>query len=234
MEQLELEAVVRTEKGTSRVKRLRSQGLIPGIIYSGSEKSMPISVKEMLLGKILKKGENIIVALKIKQDEKELKKTALIKEVQHDPVTSKIMHVDFHLISLKKKIEIKVSLLLVGESVGVKRGGIVEYHVREIPIKCLPTAIPGHIEVNISELDIGDSIHVANLRVPEGIEILYPKEEVILTITPPSEIKEEVVKEVTPTEPEVIGEKEREERRTAKETQQEEKKKEEPKSAKTS
>lgn len=221
MDKIELVVNIRDEKGGSESRRLRNKEFIPCVLYGNKEKNILISVKEKEIKKILSKGENILVYLKF--DGKET--PVIIKEVQSHPVSGKLLHLDFYMISLKEKIEVEVPVEIFGESPGIRDGGILEYHLRELKVRCLPTEIPQKIEVDVSGLKIGDSMHISDLKIKSGIEILADKEEVILTVSQPTELKvEEVAAAVT--EPEVIGEKEREERRLQAEKEKEEAKKE--------
>ena len=223
MERIELEASLRQERGKNESRRLRVKGFIPSVLYGGKEEVVSLSVKEKELKKVLGKGENIVVYLKVDNSEP---KPAIIKDFQLNPVTGKLAHTDFYRISLKEKIEVEVPFKIFGESPGIRDGGILEYHLRTLRIKCLPTEIPQKIDVDISTLTIGDSLHIFDLKIPESIEVMADKEEVILTVSAPSELKVEEVVAAEPTQPEVIGEKEREERRLAAENEKEEKKKE--------
>lgn len=212
MEKIELKIEERQKIGTSESKRLRSKGLIPSVIYGVKDKPVHSVVDEKELKNILKKGGHPIITLKVGDKEK----SAIIQEVQRHPVSSNILHVDFHSISMKEKIEVKVPLVVKGEPIGVKSGGILSFLLREIPVRCFPGAMPHHIEIDVSSLNIGDSIHIKDITVDKEVEILLSKEEAVITVTPPTTEKEkEPAAEEVPSQPEVIGEKEREERKAA-------------------
>lgn len=232
MDKIELGVNLREEKGGNESRRLRNKEFIPCVVYGNKEKDILISVKEKEIKKILSKGENILVYLKFDAEGIPMAKTwdgketpVIIKEVQLHPVSGKLLHLDFYRISLKEKIEVEVPVEIFGESPGIRDGGILEYHLRELKVRCLPTEIPQKIEVDVSSLKIGDSMHISGLKIKSGIEILADKEEVILTVSQPTELKVEEVPAAV-TEPEVIGEKEREERRLQAEKEKEEAKKE--------
>src|SRR6185369_12195669 len=134
--------------------------------------------------------------------------TALIRSVQYDPVTHNILHLDFQHISLTETIEVRVTVHLTGTPTGVKdAGGILEHILREIEVRCLPTAIPASIDADVSALNIGDSVHVRDLTVP-NVTILTDADATIATVVPPTVMEEkpaeEVVAAATPAEPEVI------------------------------
>jgi large subunit ribosomal protein L25 len=152
-------------------------------------------------------GENVIVTLLL-DDKKDSQRKVLVREVQRDPVTGAILHLDFHQISLTKKLTIQVPIHLVGTPVGVDDGGILQHALRDLEIECLPTAIPEKIEVDVSHLKIGDSVHVGDIRV-ENAEILSDSKSSVVSVVPPTVFKEpEVAAPVAEEEPEVIGEKE--------------------------
>ncbi|MFH1825020.1 MAG: 50S ribosomal protein L25 [Candidatus Firestonebacteria bacterium] len=226
MEQLELKAKVREEKGKNAANRLRFKNEIPGIFYGGQENTLLIlSVKDIQKIISTKGGENILINLKIEGKED---KIAIIKEIQVHPVSGGLLHVDLYQVSLVEEITVNVPIKIFGNSPGVKLGGILEHHLRELKIKCLPAKIPSDIPFDISNLNIGDSVHVKDLKIPLEIKVLENLEEVVITCGAPKEeeVKPEGAIEEAPTGPEVIGEKEREEKKAATEKLKEEKTKE--------
>ena len=153
------------------------------------------------LYKVMSRGENVLVNLKI--DNKE--KTVMIKEIQRDPVEDKIIHVDFYKVSLQEKVTIKVPLEIVGEARGVKeKGGVLEQILRELEVKCLPKDIPEKITLDASELDIGHSFTVEKLKIPADIEVITPVDSTVVTVIAPTVLEEEKKPEEEITEPELI------------------------------
>ncbi len=211
MEEIILEADVRSEIGKSKVKALKTAGFIPAVVYSQGKESIPIKLSrhEFLTLIHHQRLENAIISLKIKGDLKKASRSCMIKEMQHDPVAGDIRHIDLNEISLTKAIKVNVPVVTIGESTGVKQdGGALEYILREIEIECLPTAIPKNIEVDISALKIGDSVHVKDIKFSADIKVLSDQESVVLAIAAP--MKEEVAVPVEgeeKVEPEVIKEK---------------------------
>lgn len=198
--------------GKASAKRLRATGKIPGIIYGQSETTVPLAIDGKIFHDILHahRGENVIFDVEIPGAAKPLK--ALLREIQHHPVSGEILHVDFQHISMTEKITVRVPVILVGSPIGAKeKGGILEHILHEVEIECLPTDIPEHIEADVSGLDVGDSIHISDL-VAENVKIITEASRSIATVVPPTIIKaavaEEVVAEEVPAEPELI-EKER-------------------------
>jgi large subunit ribosomal protein L25 len=158
------------------------------------------------------RGESFVLKLRVKDNGKYQERSVLIKQIQHHPVRDDIIHVDFNEISLTKTIKVKVPLVAVGEAVGVKLdGGVLDHILWELEIECLPAQIPESIEVNVSGLKIGDSLHVKDLTVPEGVKFLNDPEAAVLAVDMPR--KEEAAPAAAEAgagakaEPEVIKEK---------------------------
>ena len=196
----------RQRLGKGGARKARAAGEIPGVLYGHGEEPVAVSVEARAFDLALRghKGGNPIVNLAVSGSEY----TALIRDVQYDPLSHSILHLDFQHISLTETIEVKVAVHLVGLPIGVKDGGgILETIQREIEVRCLPTAIPPFIEVDVSHLNIGDSVHVRELSVTD-ITILNDGAETIATVVPPTVMEEKpadaVVTEGATSEPEVI------------------------------
>ncbi len=223
MLEVKMKAYSREERGKQAAKRLRNSGMIPAVMYGHKEETISMSIETAEFMRLLRKekGDNVIVNLF--WDKKNSKKT-VIKEVQRNPVTSDIIHIDFQHLIPTEKIEIDVPIVLVGTPVGVKEeGGVVEHVVRKISVKCLPKDIPSHLEIDISELSIGASVHVADLKIKGG-EILDRLDETVVTVITPRqyEIEEEKEEEaVAEEEAAVEGEEKEEEKGTEKPTEKE-------------
>ncbi|MCM8765537.1 MAG: 50S ribosomal protein L25 [Candidatus Omnitrophica bacterium] len=231
MEEVGLLGKVRETKG-KQVNRLRKEGWVPAVVYKKGEESLPLQLPRKDLEKILHTslGGNILISLKIEKESPSQKgksqevKTVIIKEIQRDPLTEELLHIDFQQISLTEKIMVNVPLAIVGEAVGVKRdGGILEHLLWELPIECLPTAIPEKIEVDVSQLEIGQSIYVKDLKIPEGIRVLAPPEQTVIMVEMPKveKVEEKVEEEVV--EPEVIKQKKPEVEETGEKKEEEKK-----------
>lgn len=211
MQQILLNVKVRDSVGRGASGRLRRQGSVPAIVYGRKENPLILEVVERDFKGIagVTAGQNAIISLNPEGIEGEI--LALVKDVQYHPVTNRLLHIDFYRISLRDKVKVSVPVEVTGESVGVKRGGILEHILWEVEVECLPTRVPKRIEVDIASLKIGDTVHVRDLKTEEGISILSGEEKTVLSIVPPTVIKEEVVEEVEKeiAEPERIGEKEK-------------------------
>ena len=220
MERPILVAKSRVALGTRVVRRMRREGLIPGVVYGKATSPIPVLVSRKDLTKFLhaQEGEHGLLTLRVEADPALkgkggvdsrglLEKPVLIKDIQHDPVDGEIVHIDFHVIVLTEQIRIKIPIVLKGEPVGVKEeGGILEHFLREVEVECLPTEIPKQVEHDISSLSIGDAIHVRDLVPPAGARITTELESVIASVLARKEEKIEEVAEAI-TEPEVIREK---------------------------
>jgi len=237
MQEVNLEVKLREKTGKEVAKKLRREGLIPGVVYGAEGKTLSIQVPEKNFTQILHSGfgENVLITLNIANGKTQSKKV-LIKEIQHDPVRGNIVHIDFHHIQLTKKVTVKVPVQLTGLADGVKnQGGILQHILREIEVECLPTDIPAKIEIDVSPLRIGDSIHVRDIKL-EKATVLSDPEGTLASVVPPMKEEEVPVAAAAPvegeiTEPEVISEKKAEERAAEREKAAAEEGKEEKKGA---
>lgn len=204
MERFNITAELRADigiKGT--LKNLRKNGKIPAVIYGGDGATVTLLVTEKEISSILRTSNAVI---KIKYGDKE--DTVIVKEIQRNVVTDKLLHIDFQRILMTEKIKVKVPVKLTGEAYGIKvQAGILEYSMREINVQCLPTEIPKEIEVDITELHIGSGVRIKDLHT-EKVEVLDDPNQIVVSIVA---AKEEVVEPVAatevagPAEPEVIG-----------------------------
>jgi large subunit ribosomal protein L25 len=172
MEATELKACIRTESGKGPARRFRKEGLIPAVFYGRGEKATHLSVVAADLLKIVKKKrDNIFIKLLI-DGEKPLEKLSLMKELQVEPVSRRFYHADFFEIRMDRKLTLDVPLRFAGIPVGVTNGGELQHLKRDLKVSCLPNALPDYIDVDVSGLDIGNSIKVQDIAVPEGITVL--------------------------------------------------------------
>ncbi len=183
MKQVTLSAIKREKTGKETAKKLRRQGLVPAIIYGHHFDPLPIAVKFSELESILHKykGETLLFNLEINNGQTS-KVQAILKEYQIHPVTDKIIHLDFLAIKEGETITLDIPLEFVGRPVGLTRGGVLEILMHELTIECLPANIPDKIQVDISNLDVGDVLHVKDVQVPEGVKVVDDPEETVVTI----------------------------------------------------
>jgi len=214
MEEIRLEVQPRASLGKQKVKTLRREQLIPGIVYGGGKAAQAVQIDRRTYERIRRQHHGEIVFSLNLPDGKKKDGTfyAMVREEQHHPVTEQILHVDFIRISLTEKIEAHVAVEVKGEPVGVKRdGGSLDHLLWELTVECLPTNIPEKIVVDVSSMEIDQTVHVKDLVLPEGVVAKHDPEALVLAVTPPR--KEEVAEptgEEGPEEPEVIKEKKEE------------------------
>jgi large subunit ribosomal protein L25 len=192
MEKLNLNVEKRDSRGKGAARELRRSGFTPAVVYRAGD-SIPVQIAAKEMARFVNKtaGEQVLVTLNLGEDSRQ----AILKEYQKDPITGELLHVDFQEILSTEEIEISVHIITSGECIGVKRDkGILQYGIREIDIKCLPDKIPGHVTVDVTNLVIGKTIHVADLNLGEGIKVLTDPGELIVGVIA---VKEEVV-EVAP------------------------------------
>lgn len=210
MERTTLSVERKEKSGKGAARSLRRNGIIPAILYRGGS-SVPVQISGRELSNFISKtaGEQVIVNLQFPDDARQ----AIVKDFQVDPVNGSLLHVDFQEISATEPIRVMVHVVIKGEAIGVKRDkGALQYSLREIEIECLPDNILGHIDVDVTNLGLGQSIHVSDLNIGKEIRVLTDPDEVIVTVTA---IREEVAAPVVPAEtvePEVLkkGKKEEE------------------------
>ncbi|MDI1312015.1 50S ribosomal protein L25 [Prosthecobacter sp.] len=164
---LDLQAEVRTQSGTSAVKRMRKAGTIPAALYGRKVKPSSLQVHGKTFSKLLagSASDNILVSLKIAGEEQ----LALVQEVQHDYLRGGILHIDFHAVAADEEIHANVPVTTIGEAKGQKQGGMVEAIHHEIEVRCLPKDLPESIEIDVSALEVGQGIHVSEIKFPEGV-----------------------------------------------------------------
>lgn len=198
----------RPAQGSRPVKRLRAEGVVPGVVYGKDVKPLAVSINRRELVRLLQAtaGEHPLVTLKL-QDTAPWEKPVLVKEIQYDPVDGHVLHVDFHAIVLTERLRVRVPLVLKGEPVGVKQdGGILEHFLREVEVECLPADMPSSVEFDVTGLQLGQTVHVRDLGAPKNAKITTDPDGAVASVLAP---KEEKPEEEAPTsaEPEVLREK---------------------------
>jgi large subunit ribosomal protein L25 len=202
--------------GTRATKRLRKSGLIPGVIYGHGNDAVLIAVEPHVLREALHTSAGMHAVLDVTFEGQKRGHKAIVKELTLDSVKNNVIHIDLQEIRLDETIETTVSIRFEGEPKGVKAGGMLDESTREVTVKGLVTAIPEHLVVDVSELDMNETLQVSDLTVPEGIEIMAELDEVLCSVLPPRKVEEEVVEGeeavegVVAAEPEIVGKKEEE------------------------
>ena len=172
MAKFSLAARIRDNKGKGVARRLRRDDQIPAIFYGPNAKTTMLSVSYRDLGGIIKQttSENIILGLKIESESGIESRKVMLKELQIDPIKDTYLHADFYEISMDKELTVDIPVHLVNAPIGVQKGGILQHVKREITITCLPDNLVDSLEVDVSGLDIGESVHIRDIEIPEGIK----------------------------------------------------------------
>jgi large subunit ribosomal protein L25 len=191
LKQLELTATLRSDVGNGPARQLRMQGKMPAVLYGPKTEPILLTVDIKELETALKEGSLAQSIFNLSVDGAKKKASAvMIRELQRHPVSGNFLHADFYEIDMKQKIAVMVPINPVGKSKGVEMGGLLQVIRREIEVLCLPTEIPESFEIDITDLEIGDSVHVDELTTPETVEIPYDVNFTLLTVVSPK-IEEE-------------------------------------------
>jgi large subunit ribosomal protein L25 len=213
-EQVKLKAQKRTMVGRNAIKQIKHDGLVPAVIYGGRDEPVNLQVSARELSNILAhaSSEHVLVDLEIVDGNVSSSKLALIQEVQHHALKRDILHVDFHAVSRTEKITSEVPIETVGEALGVKTfGGLLEHTLRSLEVECFPQDLPDLILVDVSNLNVGESLHVRDLQLPSGVEAITNGDLTVASVVE-ARVEEEIeATEAAPTEPVVITEKKPEE-----------------------
>jgi large subunit ribosomal protein L25 len=207
MKTIELNVEKRSTTGKNEARRDRVAGRIPAVVYGAGKANVSISVDRKALSDVFREGagENAIFLLKLGAEQS---RHAMIKEMQRDPVSRRPLHIDFVRVQMDVKITVKVPIEVSGVAKGVKaEGGILDLVTREVEIECLPSNIPAHLTVDVSELGIGDAVRISQLPPVEGVRIVDNPEKVVAHVAHPTREEEPVATAeaaAEPTEPEVL------------------------------
>ena len=205
MNQVSLKARQRTDTGKQVVKALRRNGGLPAVVYGSGESSTPLTLDYREFEGFLRKtrGESVVINLEIEGMED---KKALLRDIQRDYLRNQLLHADFQQIRMSDRITTEVSLVLLGEPIGVTRdGGVLDQSLRVIEISCVASEIPEHLEVDISNLSMGETVHISDLSF-DNVEIVTDGEVAVVSVlTPMAEEPEEEEVDLDQEEPEIIG-----------------------------
>ena len=211
MDTVQLDGRARNKKGKGASRKLRSTGSLPAIFYGPEAEPVMLSIdyKEFIKSLKGRPAENVIFDLRIDSNGKSHSKQVMIKELQRDPVTRDCLHIDFCEISMGKEIEANILLQLINTPIGVTNGGLLEHSRRELGVVCLPTDLVDAIEIDVSGLDIGDTLHIRDITLPPGLRSTEDKDLTIATVVAPTITAEaeelEPEEGVEETESEEIG-----------------------------
>jgi large subunit ribosomal protein L25 len=203
-EHVQLKAAERTTFGTTEAKRLRRDGLVPGVLYQTGMNSLSFVLPARDLDKALHGGHGKTAVFEITVDGHPTV-PALLKDWDLAPVRGNVLHVDFQQVDLKQAIEANVPLVLVGLPMGVRDGGVLGQPIHDVTVRCLPDALPDSIEVDVEALEAGAVLHLSDVAAPTGVEIIGDPETVVASITAASRAEVEVEEGEGGAEPEIVG-----------------------------
>ena len=192
MDVIELNAALREETGKGPAKRLRQAGNLPAVLYGPAiEENLKLSINSNELEKILHhtSGGTLLISLLV--DKAKGARTVMFKDVLRDPVRESLVHVDLMEVRMDQKVAVEVPIHIIGKSKGVAEGGIVQHDHRIIKGECLPDSIPAGVDIDITELEIGQSLHLNDLTLPEGFVSLEDEEVTIVSVVAPAVVEEE-------------------------------------------
>lgn len=212
-QEVTIEVQHREGAGKNESRRVRRAGLVPAIVYGGGRDPEGVVVDPRPIDSVLnsERGKNTLIHLRI--GDRELKRLVMIREIQRHPVTDRILHADFVRVELDRKTEVRVPIQAVGIPLGVKNeGGMLEWVHREVPIRVLPGNIPEHLVADVSALHVGQHLEAGQLTLPEGVELMIPANDTVITIIGKKAEEETaaVTPDTTTVEPEVTKQKKKE------------------------
>jgi large subunit ribosomal protein L25 len=187
MKSVALKAYPRTQVQRAEVKKLRASGRVPATIYGRQAKPQNLEINAKEIGDLIlhSVSENLLVDLSVENDARS-KRLALVQEIQHHPLDGKVLHIDFHEVAENEKVTVQVPVETTGEAAGVKvGGGVLEHVLFKLKVRCLPKDLPEQIVVDVTSLEIGKSLHIADIKAPEGVEILGDKHISVVAVAAP-------------------------------------------------
>jgi len=192
MATMQLDTTVRTKTGKGPARKLRSAGRLPAIFYGPKADPIMLSLDYPELKKMLKgkSAESIILDLRIDSDRKSQSRKVMIKEIQRDPVTRDYLHVDLYEIAMEKELEVDIPVSLINTPIGVTNGGVLQQIRRELGVSCLPKDLVDKLEIDVSGLDIGQSLHIEDVSFPPGLKSTEDSSLTIATVVAPTTIAE--------------------------------------------
>jgi len=190
-----LKVELRDNTGKEVNKKLRKEGIVPGVLYSPHDKeNLVLKVKNAELSKLLSAKSRGLIDLEIDDGKKKVSRLAVIKDLQYNLLKRQIVHVDFYGVTLKEKLTLEIDIELIGEPIGIEEGGILQVELRKVEIECLPSQVPERLKADLSNLKVGDHISVGGMEIPEGVEVLTAPDRIVAAVVLPTKI-EEVVEE---------------------------------------
>jgi large subunit ribosomal protein L25 len=187
MKSVPLKAFPRAQTRRGPVKKLRSNGRVPAVIYGRQTTPQNLEISAREIGDLIHHhaSENLLVDLSIENDSR-ANRLALVQEIQHHPIDGKVVHVDFHEVAENERVTVQVPVETVGEAAGVKNsGGVLEHVLFKLKVRCLPKDLPEQITVDVTSLEIGKTIHIGEITAPQGVEIMGDKKIPVVSVAAP-------------------------------------------------
>ena len=207
MAEVTLEVSRREKSGKEVAKKLRAAGKVPAVVYGGHKEPVAIEVDRKAVSELVQKSEHGVRSIfLLKMSGTDQQRHAMIKDIQIDPVSRRMTHIDFVRVVMDEVVRVTVPVHIVGTAIGVKEGGILDWQMRDLHVECLPNAIPDKIDIDITALNHHDYYRVSDLKLPEGVKVLEDPERVVVGVTHArAEVTETAATaEAAPAEPEVI------------------------------
>ena len=211
MAEVTLEVARREKSGKGVAGKLRREGKIPAVVYGAHREAVPIVVDRKSVSELIQKSQHGVRSIfLLKMAGTDQQRHAMIKDIQIDPITRKMTHIDFMRVLMDEVVRVTVPVHVVGTAIGVKQGGLLDFQVRDLHIECLPTAIPDSIDVDISDLDVHQYVRIGDIKLPDGVKVLDDPDRVVVGVTVARAEVAEVTaapaeEGVAPAEPEVIA-----------------------------
>jgi large subunit ribosomal protein L25 len=213
--QVKLSAQTRTSIGRGAVRKIKQQGLVPAVVYGAKQQPQHLQLASRDIKNVLAHatGEHFLVELEIADGGSSTNRLALIQEVQHHPLRGDVLHVDFHAVSADELLHASVPVETTGEANGVRNfGGLLEVPLHSLEVECLPKDLPDVIRIDVSALNVGDAIHIRDLKLPQGVKAKGDLDLTVVRVAAPTVQDETLVAAAeAPAQPEVIKEKKPEE-----------------------
>jgi len=208
MAEVTLEVSRREKAGKEIAKKLRASGQVPAVVYGAHRDPVAITVDRKSVTELIQKSDHGVRSIfLLKMSGTDQQRHAMIKDIQIDPISRRMTHIDFVRVLMDEVVRVTIPVLLTGTAIGVKEGGILDWQLRELHVECLPNAIPDKIELDVTPLGSHDYFRISDITLPEGVKVLDDKERVVVGVTHAKAEPVEVVaapEEVAGTEPEVI------------------------------
>jgi large subunit ribosomal protein L25 len=206
MAEVTLEVSRRENTGKEQAKKLRRDGKVPAVVYGGHREPVAITVDRKAVSELVQKSEHGIRSVfLLKMAGSDQQRHAMIKELTIDPVSRKMLHIDFVRVIMDEKIKVTVPVHHIGTAAGVKEGGLLDFQVRELHVECFPNAIPDSIDIDVTALGHHDYYRIKDLQLPEGVKVLDDPERVVIGVTHArAEVSEATAEGAATAEPEVI------------------------------